>query len=77
MGELSGLGRLLIVAGLAMALVGFVLVVAPRLPGLNKLGRLPGDLLMERGSFTMFVPFVSSIVISVILTIVVNLAIRR
>lgn len=77
MSELSGLGRLLIVGGLALAVIGVVLVVAPRIPGLNRLGRLPGDILIERGSSTIFIPIVSSIVISVLLTIVLNLFLRR
>jgi DUF2905 family protein len=46
-------------------------------PGLNRLGRLPGDIFIERGSFTLFIPIVSSILISVLLTIVLNLFIRR
>ncbi len=77
MSDLSGLGRLLVVSGLAIAAVGIVLVVAPHVPGLNRLGRLPGDVIIERGSFSLFIPIVSSIVISVILTIVLNILIRR
>jgi hypothetical protein len=77
MGELSGLGRLLIIGGLALAVIGVVLVAAPRIPGLNRLGRLPGDVLIERGSSTIFIPIVSSILISVLLTIVLNLFLRR
>jgi hypothetical protein len=71
------LGRFLIAAGLALALIGAVITFAPRVPGLRELGRLPGDLVVERGSFTLFIPIVSSIVISVVLTILVNLFIRR
>jgi hypothetical protein len=71
------LGRFLIVAGLALALIGAVITFAPRIQGLRELGRLPGDLVVERGSFTLFIPIVSSIVITVVLTILVNLIIRR
>lgn len=77
MGEVPGLGRLLIVSGLLLAAVGVLLVVAPRIPGLNRLGRLPGDIFVERGTFTIFVPLVSSIVISILLTIVLNVFLRR
>lgn len=77
MGELSGLGRLLIAGGLILALIGLVLVVAPRVPGLNRLGRLPGDIVIERGSATIFVPLVSSILISILLTIILNVFLRR
>ncbi len=71
------LGRFLIGAGLALAFLGLVITIAPRVPGLRELGRLPGDVVIERGSFTVFVPIVSSIAISVILTILINLFIRR
>lgn len=77
MNELTGIGRLLVATGLLLTVAGLVLLVSPQIPGLDRLGRLPGDLVVERGSFRLFVPIVSSIIISVILTIVLNLLIRR
>lgn len=77
MSDLSGAGRFLLVAGLVLAAIGALLVIAPRIPGLDRLGRLPGDIVVARGPITVFVPIVSSIVISVLLTIVVNLILRR
>jgi hypothetical protein len=77
MSDLSGVGRFLLVTGLILAAIGLLLVVAPRRPGLDRLGRLPGDLMIERGSTTIFMPIVSSIVISIVLTIVLNLLLRR
>jgi hypothetical protein len=56
---------------------GLIMIVSPQIPGLDRLGRLPGDLVFERGSFRLFVPIVSSIVISVILTIILNILVRR
>jgi len=75
--DLSGLGRVLLVAGLMIALIGGVLVIAGRVPGLDRLGRLPGDIVVQRGPVTLFLPIVSSIVISVLLTVVLNLILRR
>jgi hypothetical protein len=75
--DLSGAGRFLLIAGLIMAAIGLIITVAPRIPGLDRLGRLPGDITFERGPVTVFVPIVSSIVISVLLTIVLNLILRR
>jgi hypothetical protein len=75
--DLSGAGRFLLVTGLVVAAIGALLLAAPGIPGLDRLGRLPGDIIVERGPLTVFVPVVSSIVISVILTIVLNLALRR
>jgi hypothetical protein len=77
MGDLSGAGRLLLVTGLVLAAVGALLILAPRIPGFDRLGRLPGDFVVERGPVTIFVPIVSSLVISVLLTIVLNLILRR
>jgi hypothetical protein len=75
--DLSGLGRVLLVAGLVIAVMGGVLVAASRIPGLDRLGRLPGDIVVQRGPVTVFLPIVSSIVISILLTIVLNLILRR
>jgi hypothetical protein len=77
MSDLSSVGRFLLVAGLVLAAVGALLVIAPRVPGLDRLGRLPWDIVVDRGPVTIFVPIVSSIVISIVLTIVLNLFLRR
>ncbi len=75
--DLSGAGRFLLIAGLVLSAIGALLLVASRIPGLDRLGRLPGDIVIERGPVMIFVPLVSSIVISVLLTIVLNLISRR
>ena len=77
MGDLSGPGRFLIITGVVLAAIGALLILSPRIPGLDRLGRLPGDIVLERGSTTIFIPIVSSILISVLLTVVVNLLLRR
>jgi hypothetical protein len=77
MGDLSGAGRFLIITGLVLTAVGLLLILSPRIPGFDRLGRLPGDFVIERGPVTIFLPIVSSIVISVLLTIVLNLILRR
>jgi hypothetical protein len=77
MSDLSGLGRLLLVTGLVLAAAGALLIWAPRFPGVDRLGRLPGDFVVARGPVTVFIPIVSSLVISVLLTIVLNLILRR
>jgi hypothetical protein len=77
MTDLSGTGRFLLIAGLVIAAIGVIVLVAPRIPGLDRLGRLPGDIVVERGPVTVFVPIVSSIVISILLTVVLNLILLR
>jgi len=77
MSDLSGAGRFLLITGLVLSAAGALLILAPRLPGLDKLGRLPGDFVVERGPVTVFIPIVSSLLISVLLTVVLNLILRR
>jgi len=69
-----GLGRLLILFGVVSIVAGLVLLIAPRVPWL---GRLPGDVIVERGRFTLYVPIVTSLVVSIVLTILLNLFFRR
>jgi Protein of unknown function (DUF2905) len=77
MSDLANLGRVLIAVGAVVLLLGIVLVVADRVPFLDRLGRLPGDVLWRRGSTTVFVPIVTSLLLSVLLTIALNLIFRR
>jgi hypothetical protein len=67
------LGKLLLVAGIALALLGALLWLAPQTPWL---GKLPGDLRIERPGLRIHLPIASSILISVILTLVLNLIAR-
>ena len=67
---MQDLGRWLIGVGIVVLLVGVVLAVAPRLPWV---GRLPGDFVVRRDSFTLYFPLATSIVVSVVLTILLNL----
>jgi len=71
---MAGLGRLLILFGVVSIVAGLVLLIAPRVPWL---GRLPGDVIVERGRFTLYVPIVTSLVVSIVLTILLNLFFRR
>jgi hypothetical protein len=57
------MGRLLVVVGLLIALVG--MLVSFGLP----IGRLPGDITIRRGNFTFYLPLATSILASVILTL--------
>jgi hypothetical protein len=62
----------MVLAGLAIALAGATLWAAARLG----LGRLPGDVVIDRGNVHVAIPIVTSIVISIILTIALNVVIR-
>ncbi len=67
------LGRVLLIIGIVLAVVGGLAMLGVRLP----FGRLPGDIAIvgERGG--VYIPIVTMIVISVILTVIVNVFMRR
>ena len=60
----AGLGRVLMIAGVLL----FVLGLALTLLGRTGLGRLPGDIVVERGSFSFYFPIDTSILLSLILS---------
>ena len=72
----GAIGRALLAAGLLLAALGVVLLVAERVPGL-RIGRLPGDISVERGSFRFYFPLATSIVASVVLSLLLWIFSRR
>lgn len=70
---MGSLGRSLLVIGVALAIAGALLIAGERLG----LGRLPGDLVLKRKSFTLHFPLATSILVSLVLTLVLNLWLRR
>lgn len=71
---MADLARLLIVFGAVTLVVGVTLLAAPRIPWL---GRLPGDILLQREGTTVFVPIVTSLLISLVLTLILNVFLWR
>jgi hypothetical protein len=63
------LGKMVLLLGVAIALVGAGMLLVGRLPFL---GNLPGDLTFGRDGAKVYVPIATSIVISIVLTVVVN-----
>lgn len=60
-------GRLLIVLGVIIIAVGGLLLYAGKIPWI---GRLPGDILIQKKNYTLYFPLATSIVISLILTLI-------
>jgi hypothetical protein len=71
---LEPIGRALLVIGAVLIGVGLVLVLAPRVPFI---GRLPGDIRIERDGLTIFVPLGSMIVLSILISVVVSILGRQ
>jgi len=60
------IGRILVIAGIVFVVLGIALMAAPRLG----ISRLPGDFVYRRGNFTLYVPLMTSILLSVVLTLI-------
>jgi hypothetical protein len=71
---LNGVGKLLIGFGGLLVIIGAVLLLVGKIPWL---GKLPGDIYIERRNITFFFPLTTSILVSVILSLVVYLLSRR
>lgn len=61
------LGKILIVFGLLIAILGVGMLLIGKLP---YIGKLPGDIVIKKDNFTFYFPLASSILISVILSLV-------
>jgi uncharacterized protein HemY len=69
-----GLGKLLILCGGILVIVGALLLLVAKTPWL---GRLPGDIYIQRPHFSFFFPLTTSLLISAILTLVLYFLSRR
>lgn len=70
---MEGIGRALLFVGIAVAILGLLFMFGPKIP---LLGKLPGDLVFKRGESTFYFPLATSIVVSIVLTVILNIAFR-
>jgi hypothetical protein len=68
-------GRLLVIFGVVLAVVGFLMMLGPRLP--FRIGRLPLDFHYQRDNFSFYFPLGTSILISIILSLIFAALNRR
>lgn len=66
-------GRIFIGLGLTLVIVGLVFVLGGKLG----LGHLPGDWTLRRGGWTFAFPLATSLIASIVLTLVLNLLLRK
>jgi hypothetical protein len=67
------IGRGLIILGIVIVVVGVLIAFGPRIP---LLGRLPGDISIHRGDTHIYVPLATGLLLSLILTVVINIVVR-
>ena len=69
--DLQPLGRALVVIGLVIAGFGLLLLAMPKLPWL---GRLPGDIMIRRDSFSFYFPLATCLLLSLLLSLLLWVA---
>jgi uncharacterized membrane protein len=67
------LGKTLILIGLLLVAAGVIVMFRDSIPFIRHLGRLPGDMSVERGNFTFYFPVATSIVVSLVLSLILYL----
>lgn len=71
---MADLGKLVLLLGLLLVVVGGLLMLSPKLPFL---GRLPGDIHVQRGNWSFHFPLATSLLLSVVLSLLLMLFSRR
>ena len=69
------IGKILVFFGLILVITGLAVTYAPWL--VNWFGKLPGDIYIKGEKSTVFIPITSMIIISVVLSVIVNIFFRR
>ena len=67
--SLNYIGKFLIVTGIIISLVGVLLLIC-RNSGIPFLGKLPGDIVIQKKNFTVYFPIATSILLSIILSLI-------
>ena len=69
-----GMGRMLVFIGIFMILSGLIFMLAGKIPFL---GKLPGDIEIHKKGLDIYFPLATSLVVSLLLTIILNIFIRH
>ncbi len=67
---MTEIGKLLLILGIILSILGLIFIFGAKVPGL---GRLPGDIFIKKGNITFFFPIVTCILISIIVTLILSL----
>lgn len=70
------IGKYLIAIGVLIVIIGVLVIVAGRFPGL-RIGRLPGDIYIEREGWRFYFPLMTSIILSIIISLILWFFSRR
>jgi len=74
--DLQSVGRIMVIGGVVLAVVGGLVMLVGQIPSLSNLGKLPGDIRIEGQGFSCLIPLGTMIILSLVLTVVLNIVIR-
>jgi len=74
MGDFGSLGKMIMFFGVILLALGFLITFGGKI---LPLGRLPGDIFVRKGNFTFYFPLVTSIILSIVLTMLLNIFFRK
>ena len=73
MSGFEGIGKIVIIVGIILVVLGLIFVLGDRIPFL---GKLPGDILIKKGGISFYFPVITFLLLSVVLTIIINFILR-
>ncbi len=75
--QFNELGRLLIIIGIVSIIAGLVFIFGGKFLTNFPLGKLPGDINIKKDNFSFHFPIMTSIIISIVLTLILNIFFRK
>ena len=79
--DLGGFGKMILVMGLMLVVIGAALIFIGKWPGTESgwgwLGRLPGDIFIKRDNWSFYFPITTSIILSVLASLILYLIMKR
>ena len=70
---MSQFGKIIVIVGVFLVVIGLLMSYGKNIPILNKFGHLPGDIIIKKENFTLYFPWVTCLVLSLIMYIILNL----
>ena len=79
--DVSGLGKMIVLVGIVLIVIGAVVMLAGKWPGpeggWSWIGRLPGDIFIKRENFSFYFPLATSLLISIVGSVILYVLMRR
>ena len=70
---MEGIGKILLIVGGIIVILGLVLIFSQHIPFL---GKLPGDMFIKKEGFSFYFPIVTLLILSILITIIVNVVLH-